>query len=120
MLVNDWQRHETGGYRRQVLDRVLDAAHLVDSQLSAMTQLADMAAFVHRRRLYIPKENDQRAEAVMSEFHDLVMSGYHTPWGSSAAPGTAEPSTRRRGGPPSVHLPPRTSPARPPQNARLS
>lgn len=44
------QRAPYGGYRAQQLTQVLDTAHFVDSKLSRLTQLADMVAFVVRRR----------------------------------------------------------------------
>lgn len=70
--VVDAHEFGTGGYRSQKLERVLDTAHFVDSKLSRMTQLADMAAFILRRRASMPTESDARAEAAMSKLHSLV------------------------------------------------
>jgi hypothetical protein len=44
------KRQGTGGYRSSKLPRIVDTAHFVDSKRSRMIQLADMCAFVARRR----------------------------------------------------------------------
>ena len=44
--VANSKRYGAGGYRSQKLERILDTAHFVDSKLSRMVQLADMATFV--------------------------------------------------------------------------
>lgn len=82
VLVHRWQRQGTWGYRGQVLSRVLDAVHFVDSSLSPMTQLADMAAYVHGRRLANPTESNPKVEAAMKELHGLVMAGVPAPTGA--------------------------------------
>lgn len=58
---------------------VIDACHFVDSEHSALVQLADMAAFVIRRRLSIREEQDPRLEAVMEELSGLVMTAVPEP-----------------------------------------
>lgn len=80
------QRYTTPGYRGQRLDRIVDTAHFVDSKLSRMIQLADMAVYIRRRRERGP-EADPRAEAVMARLSGLVSAGvpdpswqYNTVW----------------------------------------
>ena len=80
-LVGQWKDQGTGGYRGQVLSRILDAVHFVDSKVSPMTQLADIAAYVHRRRLFVPTESNPNAEAAMKMLHDLVLVGVPDPTG---------------------------------------
>ncbi|UDY34032.1 DUF3800 domain-containing protein [Dermatobacter hominis] len=80
-LLYRWQRTGTGGYRAQVLDRVLDAAHFVDSKLSRMIQLADLAAYVERRRRATPHESHSQAEAAMARFHQMVTAAVPSPQG---------------------------------------
>lgn len=75
------KEHGTGGYRSQRLTRVLDTAHFVDSRLSRVTQLADLTAFVVRRRASCPAESDPRQEAVMARLFGLVTSGIPEPRG---------------------------------------
>jgi Protein of unknown function (DUF3800) len=75
------KRSGTGGYRSQRLVRVLDTAHFVDSKLSRMIQLADLAAFVLRRRASIPTEHDARAERLMARLYGLVEDGVPSPTG---------------------------------------
>lgn len=75
------KQFSTGGYRAQKLDRILDTAHFVDSKLSRMIQLADMAAFILRRRATIPTENDPRLEAVMARLFALVYDAVPQPSG---------------------------------------
>ena len=50
-------------------------ADFVDSEHSALVQLADMAALVKRRRLSFPREADPRLEAVMEELSGLAKRG---------------------------------------------
>lgn len=71
----------TGGYRDQKLRQILDTAHFVDSRLSQMTQLADVAGFVLRRRASRPSEPDARLEACMSRWSALVRSAVPEPDG---------------------------------------
>ncbi len=71
----------TGGYRNQRLTRVLDTAHFVDSRLSRLVQLADVVAFVLRRRATIPLEPDQRAEAFMADWIRTISAAIPTPIG---------------------------------------
>jgi hypothetical protein len=75
------KRHGTDGYRRQKFSTILDTAHFVDSKLSRMVQLADLAAFVLRRRASIPSETDRRLEALMARLHDRVFSAVPEPKG---------------------------------------
>ena len=79
--VAQGKRFGTGGYRSQKLRRVVDTVHFVDSKLSRMVQLADLAAFVIRRRASIPKETDARLEALMARLHTLVFAGIPDPKG---------------------------------------
>ena len=79
--VADGKQYGTGGYRSQKLVRVLDTAHFVESQLSRLVQLADMAAFVLRRRATIPTERDARLEALMARLFALVEDGIPNPKG---------------------------------------
>ena len=79
--VADGKHFGTGGYRSQRLARVLDTAHFVDSKLSRMVQLANLAAFVLRRRATIPTEHDLRTEALMARLHALVVQGIPAPTG---------------------------------------
>jgi hypothetical protein len=71
----------TGGYRSQKLERVLDTAHFVDSRLSRMTQVADMVAFVMRRRAGRRVERDPRLEAVMERWSNLIYAAIPEPAG---------------------------------------
>lgn len=75
------KEYGTGGYRSQTLDRIVDTAHFVDSRLSRMIQLADMAAFVLRRRATIRIEHDSRLEAVMLRLSTLVRDAVPQPAG---------------------------------------
>lgn len=75
------KRWGTGGYRHQVLDHIIDAAHLVDSRLSRMVQLADLVAVVLRRRSSFPQESDPRMEAAMTRLFGLVMAAVPDPTG---------------------------------------
>jgi hypothetical protein len=77
----DSKKYGTGGYRNQILNRVLDTAHFVDSKLSRMIQLADMAAFVLRRRAGRSTERDPRLEAVMQRWSSLVYAAVPEPQG---------------------------------------
>ncbi len=77
--VIDCRVHGTPGYRTQKLDRILDTAHFVDSELSRMIQLADMVAFVARRRLSVPRESDPRAEVAMADLDAKVRSAVPDP-----------------------------------------
>jgi Protein of unknown function (DUF3800) len=79
--VADGKLYGTGGYRNQRLLRILDTAHFVESGLSRMIQLADLAAFVLRRRATIPTERDSRLEALMSRLHVMVAHGFPLPAG---------------------------------------
>lgn len=79
--VADGKRIGTGGYRDQRLVRVLDTAHFVDSKLSRMVQLADVAAFVLRRRTSIPTEGDARLEGLMARLASLVTEAIPNPTG---------------------------------------
>lgn len=78
------QRAPYGGYRAQQLTQVLDTAHFVDSKLSRLTQLADMVAFVVRRRASVPREADARAEAAMARLHGKVRDAIPDPSGQYA------------------------------------
>jgi hypothetical protein len=71
----------TGGYRSQVLERVLDTAHFVASKLSRLTQLADVVAFVLRRRAGRRQEHDARLEAVMQRWAGLIYPAVPDPQG---------------------------------------
>ena len=77
--VIDCRVNGTSGYRAQKLDRILDTAHFVDSKLSRMIQLADMTAFITRRRLSVPTESDQRAELAMADLNSKVRSAVPDP-----------------------------------------
>ena len=77
--VIDARTGGTGGYRNQVLDRVVDTAHFVDSRLSRMTQLADLVVYTLRRRRSIPVEADQRADALQNELVDLITNAIPDP-----------------------------------------
>lgn len=79
--VVDSQRYGTGGYRDQHLFRVLDTAHFVDSKLSRLTQLADLVAFIMRRRQSIPRESDARADKVMADLAARVYRAIPEPAG---------------------------------------
>lgn len=79
--VVDARRVGTGAYRAQRLDRILDTAHFVDSKLSRLTQLADIVAFVARRRHTVATESDPRAEAVMAGLMAQVMAAVPSPSG---------------------------------------
>jgi hypothetical protein len=80
-LVIDARRVGTGGYRDQQLDRILDTAHFVDSRLSRMTQLADMVAFLMRRRQSVRQETDARAEAAVSRWLQVIDAAIPEPKG---------------------------------------
>lgn len=71
----------TGGYRSQKLTRILDAAHFVDSKLSPMTQLADIVAFVMRRRASRTPEHDARLEKVMHRWFARIYGALPNPPG---------------------------------------
>jgi hypothetical protein len=75
------RRFGTGGYRDQRLTRILDTAHFVDSRLSRVTQLADLVAFILRRRASYPTEADERAEAAMSDLAAKVYAAIPDPPG---------------------------------------
>jgi hypothetical protein len=75
------KQYGTGGYRSQKLERILDTAHFVDSKLSRMIQLADMAAFVLRRRASHETEGDARLEVVMERLARLVYDAIPEPKG---------------------------------------
>lgn len=75
------KKYGTGGYRSQTLERVLDTAHFVDSELSRLTQLSDVVAFVLRRRAGRPLEHDPRLEAVMDRWSSLVYASVPDPQG---------------------------------------
>lgn len=77
--VIDARTRGTGGYRNQVLDRIVDTAHFVDSRLSRMTQLADLVVYTLRRRRSIPVETDQRAEVIQTELVDLIIAAIPDP-----------------------------------------
>jgi hypothetical protein len=77
--VIDCRIHGTSGYRSQKLDRILDTAHFVDSELSRMIQLADMVAFIARRRLSVPTETDSRAEIAMSNLDAKIRAAVPDP-----------------------------------------
>lgn len=77
----DGKRLGTGGYRDQKLVRILDTAHFVESRLSRMVQLADLAAFVLRRRASIPSEQDTRLERLMTRLGNLVTAAIPHPDG---------------------------------------
>jgi len=69
----------TGGYRSQKLDRILDTAHFVDSKLSRMIRLADIAAFILRRRASHRTEGDARLELVIKQLSRLVYDAIPAP-----------------------------------------
>lgn len=71
----------TGGYRSQKLERILDTAHFVDSKLSRMIQLADMSAFILRRRATFSTERDPRLEQVMARLSKRVTDALPSPTG---------------------------------------
>lgn len=74
--------HEVGqaSYRRfNGRYGIIDTCHFVNSEHSPLVQLADMAAFVKRRRLSIPEEADPRLEAVMAELAGVVSSAVPEP-----------------------------------------
>lgn len=77
--VIDSRVYGTGGYRNQLLTRIVDTAHFVDSHLSRMTQLADLVVSILRRRASFPTEHDPRAEAVNAELYDLVFDAIPDP-----------------------------------------
>ena len=79
--VANSKQYGTGGYRSQKLERILDTAHFVDSKLSRMIQLADMAAFILRRRATRRTEGDARLEAVMERLSRLVYDAIPAPQG---------------------------------------
>ena len=79
--VANSKQYRTGGYRSQKLDRILDTAHFVDSKLSRMIQLADMAAFVLRRRASRWTESDSRLEVVMERLSRIVYDAIPAPQG---------------------------------------
>jgi hypothetical protein len=70
----------TPGYRSQKLDRVIDTAHFVDSAESRMVQLADVAAYVRRRRAMGP-QNHPNAEAALQRMYTVVMEAVPEPKG---------------------------------------
>lgn len=75
------KQYGTGGYRSQKLERIIDTAHFVDSHRSRMVQLADLAAFVLRRRASRCPERDARLEALMSRLATSVEHGVPCPTG---------------------------------------
>jgi hypothetical protein len=70
----------TPGYRSQRLDRVIDTAHFVDSAESRMVQLADVAAYVRRRRA-MGSQNHPNAEAALQRMYTVVMEAVPDPKG---------------------------------------
>jgi hypothetical protein len=75
------KEYGTGGYRGQVLERVLDTAHFVDPRLSRLTQLADLVSFVLRRRAGRLHEYDARMEAVMQRRAGPIYAAVPEPQG---------------------------------------
>lgn len=75
------QRVSTPGYRGQKLARVIDTVHFVNSADSRLTQLADMAVYVRRRRESGP-ENDPRFEAAMAQLGAKVFGAVAIPSGA--------------------------------------
>lgn len=79
--VLEMRGYGTGGYRHQKLSRVVDTVHFVDSKLSRMTQLADVVAYVYRRRRSVPTEKDPRAEALAQRLDALITAALPEPKG---------------------------------------
>ena len=52
--------------------RIIDACHFVDSSHSPLVQLADLAAFIQRRRILVPEEGDKHAEQAMAMLAQIV------------------------------------------------
>lgn len=65
--VHHYRHHSTAGYRGQKFTQFVDTAHFVDSRLSRLIQLADLVAYMRRRRISVPREEDSRREALMRE-----------------------------------------------------
>lgn len=78
--LRDAQRHGTPGYRGQILDRIRDTAHFVDSAESRMIQLADLVAYVRRRRARGPAA-DPRAEEAMQRLQGRITNSVPNPTG---------------------------------------
>lgn len=68
------KRYGTSGYRRQTFTQLVDTVHFVDSRLSRAVQLADLVAYVRRRRAMGP-ERDRRAEAAMVRLYAHIEAG---------------------------------------------
>lgn len=77
----DGRENGTGGYRNQKLTRILDTAHFVDSQQSPMVQLADLVAFIMRRRACTTHERDARQEKVMLRLFNRIHAAIPEPRG---------------------------------------
>jgi Protein of unknown function (DUF3800) len=60
---------------------IIDTCHFVDSAHSPLVQLADVAAYIQRRRLTIPTERDVRAEKAMAELSGIVSDAVPDPKG---------------------------------------
>lgn len=78
--LREAQLYGTPGYRRQVLDRIRDTAHFVDSSESRMIQLADLVAYVRRRRAR-GTERDTRAELTMRRLYGRLTVAVPEPAG---------------------------------------
>lgn len=74
------KEYGTSGYRSQQLDRIVDTVHFVESKHSRLTQLADLAVYIRRRRMHKP-ESDRRKELAMERLSDLVQSAVPEPTG---------------------------------------
>lgn len=74
------QRIGTPGYRGQILERIRDTAHFVDSERSRMIQLADIVAYVRRRRAR-GVEDDPRAEQAMQVLYEKIARAVPEPSG---------------------------------------
>lgn len=58
---------------------IVDTCHFVDSKHSPLVQLADVAAYIQRRRLTTPTEHDDRAEKAMASLSSLVLCAVPEP-----------------------------------------
>lgn len=58
---------------------IVEACHFVDSEHSPLVQLADVAAYIQRRRLTIPTEGDDRAEKAMAMLSGIVSDAVPDP-----------------------------------------
>ncbi len=72
---------KTPGYRGTNFNSILDTVHFVDSADSRLVQLADLVAYVRRRRQSIPTETHPNSETAMSRIDARVIAAVPDPTG---------------------------------------